>query len=271
MPRVRAKNATPGAGTDRGDSDAAVSQSPQRRGVSNKMLVIATAVAVAVAGLAAVAVRHRQLVEQHNATGSQLRATGIPASVSTPLANMMGLSPVPDQPAPNFTLTDQRGQTMSLASLSGRAVILEFMDPHCVDICPIVSQEFVDAYHDLGAAASRAVFLAVNVNPYHVDVASMAAYSTAHNLDAIPSWHFLTGPVSSLQTVWRDYNVEVNAPNANADVIHTSVMYFIDALGHERYLASPSIDHTAAGTAYLPAGPLAQWGVGIAKVTESMS
>lgn len=41
-----------------------------------------------------------------------------------------------------------------------RAVILEFMDTHCVDICPIVSQEFVDAYHDLGATASHAVFLA---------------------------------------------------------------------------------------------------------------
>jgi cytochrome oxidase Cu insertion factor (SCO1/SenC/PrrC family) len=268
MRQVRVKNVVHDAGTDRVEVDATV---PQRRVVSNKVLVIATAVAVVVAGLGYLTVRHRQLVEQHNAALSQIRASGIPASVSTPLANLMGLSPLPTQPAPNFTLTDQHGQTMSLASFAGRAVVLEFMDPNCVDICPIVSQEFVDAYHDLGAAASRAVFLAVNVNPYHVDVASMAAYTTAHQLDTVPSWHFLTGPVSSLQTVWRDYNVDVVAPSATADVIHTSVAYFIDPSGRERYAAFPAIDHTAAGDAYLPAGPLAQWGVGIAKVTESMS
>jgi peroxiredoxin len=46
----------------------------------------------------------------------------------------MGLSPVPARPAPGFTLTDQDGRTMSLSSFRGRAVVLEFMDPHCTDI-----------------------------------------------------------------------------------------------------------------------------------------
>ena len=77
----------------------------------------------------------------------------------------MQLSPVPAARAPGFTLTDQNGHVLSLASLAGHAVVLEFMDPHCVEICPIVSQEFIDAYRDLGRQASRAVFLAVNVTP----------------------------------------------------------------------------------------------------------
>ena len=46
----------------------------------------------------------------------------------------------------------------------GKVVVLEFMDPHCTDIYPIVSQEFIDAYHDLGRAAGDVVFAAVNVN-----------------------------------------------------------------------------------------------------------
>jgi hypothetical protein len=69
----------------------------------------------------------------------------------------------------------------------------------------------------------------------------MAAYTDAHQLNTVPSWHFLTSPVSTLQTVWRDYNVEVSAPSATADVIHTSVAYFIDPGGHERCLAFPTI------------------------------
>ena len=66
---------------------------------------------------------------------------------------------------------------MPLVGLRGKVVVLEFMDPHCVDICPIVSQEFVDAYHDLGPLAAKVVFVAVNVNQYHATVADIAAFS----------------------------------------------------------------------------------------------
>jgi len=210
------------------------------------------------------AIRYR---DQHNPFLT-IRASGIPANVSTPLANLMELAPVPNLSAPAFTLTDQNGQTLSLASFRGRAVVLEFMDPHCTDICPIASQEFVDAYHDLGAAASRVVFLAVNVNPYDIGVSAMATYSHEHQLNTVPSWHFLTGSVSTLHSVWNNYGIEVDATSPTADVLHTSTVFFIDAYGRERYIATPTDDHTAEGTAYLPAGPLASWGHGIALVTR---
>ena len=154
------------------------------------LVLVALAGAVLAAAIFAfVAVRHR---DQENAFTS-IRATGIPASVSTPLANLMALAPVPNRPAPGFTLTDQKGQTLSLASFRGRAVVLEFMDPHCVDICPIVSQEFVDAYHDLGRAASHVVFLAVNVNPYNLTGSIYHSFTRLqeHQLNTIPSWHSL--------------------------------------------------------------------------------
>jgi protein SCO1 len=59
------------------------------------------------------------------------------------------------RPALGFTLTDQDGRTLALSALRSKVVVLEFMDPHCTDICPIVSQEYVDAYRDLGALAAR--------------------------------------------------------------------------------------------------------------------
>jgi cytochrome oxidase Cu insertion factor (SCO1/SenC/PrrC family) len=168
-------------------------------------------------------------------------------------------------------LTDQRGHTMTLASLRGKVVVLEFMDPHCTDICPIVSQEFVDAYRQLGAQASKVVFVAINVNQYHATVQNMAAYSTAHRLNTIPSWHFFTGPVPALRTVWRDYNIAVQAPNPDADIIHTSAVYFIDANGTERFLASPMVDHTASGTAYLPLAQISDWATGIARIADHLA
>lgn len=210
---------------------------------------------------------------RHDATAALptgQRPPGIPASVSLPTINLMGLSPVPAKAAPGFRLTDQDGRTLTLSSLRGKVVVLNFMDPHCTDICPLVSQEFVDAHRDLGQAAGQVVFIAVNVNQYFNRVSDMAAYSNEHQLSSIPGWHFFTGPLSSLQATWRGYGVAVEAPNPNADIVHTSVMYFIGPDGRERYVAMPMVDHTSAGTAYLPAGTITSWGQGIAQVAASL-
>jgi cytochrome oxidase Cu insertion factor (SCO1/SenC/PrrC family) len=243
-------------------------QPPRRARISGRAyLSVVLVLMLAVGLLSYLAVRHRQQDDQL----LNARPSGIPASISTALANLMQLSPVPGKAAPGFTLTDQAGRTLSLASFRGHAVVLEFMDPHCTDICPIVSHEFTDAYHDLGAAASRVVFLAVNVNPYHAKVTDMAAYSAEQGLTAVPSWHFFTGQLAALRAVWASYGVQVDAPGPNADVIHTSIVYFIDPSGHERFIAAPMDDHTANGTAYLPAGQLTSWGHGIALAARQLA
>jgi cytochrome oxidase Cu insertion factor (SCO1/SenC/PrrC family) len=239
------------------------------RGLSRRewRILVSGVVAIVLAGLVAVAI----LVATRPRSATLLRPSGIPPVVPTSLANLMQLSPLPHRPAPGFTLTDQNGRTMPLSELRGKVVVLEFMDPHCVDICPIVSQEFVDAYHDLGPAAGKVVFAAINVNQYHASVAAMAGYSREHGLTAIPSWHFFTGPLPALQSAWRGYDIAVQAPSPNADIVHTSAIYFIGPTGQEMFLASPMADHTRKGTAFLPAGQLTEWGHGIALLASHLA
>jgi cytochrome c oxidase assembly factor CtaG/cytochrome oxidase Cu insertion factor (SCO1/SenC/PrrC family) len=232
-----------------------------------KVATAAAAAAILIAGIVTAVIALSQ--RDANPLAGQ-RPPGIPASVSLPAINLMGLSPVPGKAAPGFRLTDQHGQTLALSSLRGKVVVLNFMDPHCTDICPLVSQEFIDAQRDLGPAAGQVVFVAVNVNQYFNRVSDMAAFSNEHQLSSIPSWHFFTGPVSSLQAAWSGYGVAVQAPNPDADIVHTSVMYFIGPDGRERYIAMPMTDHTASGTAYLPAGQISAWGQGIAQVARSL-
>ncbi len=232
---------------------------------------MAAAVALAVlAGVAFAAVFAFALAGRRPAAVQLPRPSGIPSDVSTPLAELMQLSTVPVRPAPGFTLTDQAGHPVSLASFRGKAVVLTFMDPHCTDLCPIVSREFVDAKRDLGAAAARVAFVAVNVNPYHVKVSDVAAFSRAEGLDSIGSWYFLTGPVRELRRIWSDYLIQVLARGPNADVIHTSLIYFIDPRGRERYVIVPMDDHTKSGTAFLPANQLATWARGIALMARAV-
>jgi cytochrome oxidase Cu insertion factor (SCO1/SenC/PrrC family) len=113
--------------------------------------------------------------------------------------------------------------------------------------------------------------VAVNVNPYFRNVSDVAAYSAGHQLNTIPSWHFFTGSLGGLKAVWRAYDIEVEAPSRNADIIHTSQVLFIDPGGRERYMATPMTDYTSTGKAYLPVGPLTEWGRGIALVTRQLA
>lgn len=230
-------------------------------------VVTALVVTIVVAGALVVWARHHRAAT----SAAPLRLSGLPSVVTTSEANAMTLSPVPPRPAPGFTLVDQTGRTFSLAQFRGHPVVVNFMDSHCTDICPLVAAELVDAEHDLARRARGTVFLAINVNPYHRAVADVAGFSAGHGLDTIPTWHFLTGPLATLRSIWRAYGVEVSAPSRNADVIHTSITYFLDPRGRERYVASPVVDHTASGHSYLPANVLATWGRGIAHVADSLA
>jgi cytochrome oxidase Cu insertion factor (SCO1/SenC/PrrC family) len=231
-----------------------------------RLLVMAGLTAVLIAGGVTVTayalIRHDQ---------GYARPYGIPAAVPDSQVNLMELSPVPVRPAPGFTLTDQDGRVLSLSAFRGKVVVLEFMDPHCTDICPIVSDEFTEAYRDLGKLAGKVVFAAVNVNQYHRAVGDVAAFSREHQLSSIPSWHFFTGSTPRLRAAWRDYNVAVQAPDPAADIVHSSVVYFIDPRGRERYLASPQVDHASSGASYLPPGQIAAWGRGIAQIARLLA
>jgi cytochrome oxidase Cu insertion factor (SCO1/SenC/PrrC family) len=206
---------------------------------------------------------------------ASLRATGIPTNVPTRLANLMGLSPEPEHDAaPGFTLVDQHGARVSLSSFRGHPVVLTFLDPHCVTMCPIIAQEFVDAEHDLAHQYRRAVFLAVNVNRHALSVATVEAFTKEHLLDTIPAWHFLTGTLSTLKRIWSEYGVQVATRIVHGQwtVVHTTIDFFIGPNGSERYIASPNADYrtTATHRAYLPAGTYAAWGRGIALVAHDM-
>ena len=74
-------------------------------------------------------------------------------------------------PAPGFSLTDQNGRTVSLASLRGKVVLMTFLDPVCTSDCPIIAQEFKQAGQMLGAQGKRVTV----VTPGPRDLAVMGA------------------------------------------------------------------------------------------------
>ena len=79
--------------------------------------------------VAAAASTSAYLLTRHAAAGGELRPSGIPATISTTLANLMNLDALPHQEAPGFALTEQDGKAMALSDFRGKVVVLEFLDP----------------------------------------------------------------------------------------------------------------------------------------------
>ena len=239
------------------------------------VFLLAAVVLAASAGFAAYAWVRAHSTQAQQAGLSSIRAAGIPADVPTHLANLMSLQPTQPLTAPNFTLTDQRGRTVSLSSFRGHPVVLTFFDPHCVAECPLVSQEFVDASHDLARAHTGVVYLAVNVNRHALSVATVLAFSTEHRLTTIPTWHFLTGSLQTLRQIWHGYGIEVvtRIVHGQWTVVHTSILLFISPRGKERFIAASNADYRSTPThrVYLPELTLSAWGRGIALVVKSIA
>jgi cytochrome oxidase Cu insertion factor (SCO1/SenC/PrrC family)/thiol-disulfide isomerase/thioredoxin len=160
--------------------------------------------------------------------------------------------------APAFTLTDQFGRRVSLASFRGQVVILAFSDSQCTTICPLTTTEMVDAKRMLGAAGSKVKLLGIDANPTATAVKDVRAYSQQHRM--MRQWSFLTGSLGQLRRVWRAYHIEVQIERGQID--HTPALYVIGPTGalakiYETEMAYAGVRQQAQILARAAAGLLA--------------
>jgi cytochrome c biogenesis protein CcmG/thiol:disulfide interchange protein DsbE len=148
-----------------------------------------------------------------------------------------------NRPAPNFTLTDERGNRVSLRSFRGRVVLLAFNDSECTTICPLTTTAMVDARRALGTAGSRIALLGVNANPAATSVHDVLSYTELHGL--LGQWHFLTGTVSELRSVWKAYGIGVEIRRGQID--HTPALFMIDPRGRIRRIYLTQTSYAAVG------------------------
>lgn len=140
--------------------------------------------------------------------------------------------------APNFTLVDQSGATVSLAALRGRPVVLTFLYTHCPDECPLTAEKLHSAVVALGDRASQVTWVAVSVDPVGDTQASAGTFVGQHHLEGF--MRYLVGSAASLHPVWDAYHIAVQ-PSGDASiqfgtVSHVVGVFVIDGQGYERTL-----------------------------------
>jgi cytochrome oxidase Cu insertion factor (SCO1/SenC/PrrC family) len=136
-----------------------------------------------------------------------------------------------DLPAPGFSLTNQDGQAVTLASLHGKVVLMTFLDPVCTTDCPIIAQEFKQTGQLLGAKDKDVELVAIVANPTYRSTTFTQAFDRQEGLSGVPNWLYLTGSLSQLSAVWRQYGVTVQNLPAGAMSAHNDLAVVIDGAG----------------------------------------
>ena len=169
-----------------------------------------------------------------------LGAAPMAAAQASPVADTIlaqsidGSSAPLDYPAPGFSLTDQHGQTVTLASLRGKVVLLTFLDDTCSVDCPLIAQEFRQAGQQLAADTRQVELVAVNYNPLNTQVSYIQAFDRQEGLDGVPNWLYLTGTRTQLQQVWQAYGLPMEILPAGSMIGHGDYAYILDRAGHVR-------------------------------------
>ena len=166
------------------------------------------------------------------------RSGGLTSNASnlTPAVNSSGLqgTDLGGVPAPNFRLTDQSGQPVSLSQFKGKPVVLTFLYTHCPDQCPLTAEKLHAVMLSLGSDAQRVGVVAVSTDPKRDTTAAALNFSQVHRMQNY--WHYLLGTESELSPVWSSYSVYA-APtptSTGGSVAHTTAVYVIDKQGRER-------------------------------------
>ena len=193
-----------------------------------------------------------------------------PAPVNASLQSFMGLVRLRPSEAPAYSLIDQNGQPATLAQNTGQVTVLTFFDGPCNDICPVLAAEIKGADTSLGPDAAKVRFVTVNTDPKATAVSALTPAVTTTGLGGLANWSILTGPLITLNSVWKSYGVAITLNTTTGVIAHNEVMYFIDPISQLRYRATPFANETRQGAYSLDPASTNRFAQGIAAYAEQL-
>ena len=91
---------------------------------------------------------------------------------------------------PDFNLTTQQGESLTLSDMKGKIWVADFIFTNCPTICPAMTLEMASLQSEF--VADPVYFVSFSVDPERDTSDVLARYATAYGADD-RRWHFLTG------------------------------------------------------------------------------
>ena len=108
---------------------------------------------------------------------------------------------------PAISLVDQHGTAVSLASLKGKPVLVDFIYTSCASTCPRLTAKMVEVARELGPELGpQATIVSITLDPEHDSPAELAKYAKVQGADNV-GWLFLTGPPAQIDQVLAQYKL----------------------------------------------------------------
>jgi protein SCO1/2 len=102
---------------------------------------------------------------------------------------------------PDITLLDQNGRAVSLASLKGRPILIDFVYTSCKGPCPMLTAKLASVAKLLGPKlGSKVELVSITLDPEHDHPAELSEYAKAQGANQ-SGWLFLTGTPAQIEQV----------------------------------------------------------------------
>ena len=157
--------------------------------------------------------------------GRGATGTGTPAAHTGPFD---GPTLPPGLRAPDFTLRDQSGRSVSLAADRGHVVVLTFIHSLCHDTCPFMVEQIKGALNLLPHSGTGIDTIGVSAYATEDTVARRRAFLGRHGMTGRMA--YVNGPVATMQPSWKAWHV----PPVTPKVDHSTFVFLIDKRGFER-------------------------------------
>ncbi|MBW4077831.1 MAG: hypothetical protein HIU84_04835 [Acidobacteria bacterium] len=152
-----------------------------------------------------------------------------------------------DLPAKSFTLIDQYNHRFTLGEHRGRVTLLTFLDPHCWTDCPLLANQLAQLRSQL-AWNAKIDIVAVAADPYHESLADVRLFMHRHGLNDVKNFYFVTGPLSKVSAVWRNFGVSVSMKRTDKMSIHSDLMFIITPTRRTHWIVPDDPIASVSGT-----------------------
>ena len=133
---------------------------------------------------------------------------------------------------PEVSLIDQHGSAVSLASLKGKPVLIDFIYTSCASTCPMLTAKMAAIAHHLGPALGADVtIVSISLDPEHDTPAALAKYAKSHDADG-PGWIFLTGPPAQIDQVLDAFKLR-RTREGDGTITHSISAFLLGPDGHQ--------------------------------------
>jgi protein SCO1 len=132
---------------------------------------------------------------------------------------------------PDVSLIDQHGQAISLASLKGKPVLIDFIYTSCASTCPVLTSKIAAVARELGPALNTVTIVSITLDPEHDSPAQLAAYAKSQTADS-KSWLFLTGKPADIDQVLAAFKLR-RMRESDGSIMHSVSAFLLGPDGHQ--------------------------------------